>query len=35
MYPMLTLGLEQMGQLVGSKGPTTTDFQLLMQEAQM
>jgi hypothetical protein len=30
MYPMLTLELEQMGELEGTQGPTTTDFQLLM-----
>jgi hypothetical protein len=32
---MLTLGLEQMGQLEGIQGPTTADFQLLMQEVRM
>jgi hypothetical protein len=32
---MLTLGLEQMGQLEGIQGPTTADIQLLMRQAWM
>lgn len=31
---MLTLGIDQMGELAESQGPTAADFELLMQETR-